>query len=215
MRNYDIYMYAKYTVFDSFLHNLWTIQISDISIYLSFGTILAGQREVWGFMVLGASMVEERPTSGCRICRSNSAFPKKNTGRVDCWGRGFSRCLGKVCFLLVGNGTWEVTDSANQSVWKFPNKKIVKGLDTTKLFVGWKWFCRLVRHLSQRGQSLTFKLLFHGLKRPEKGKGWVFVCYFFLWVFDFLLVVFFLFSAWWRLWNFKAWFMVVQSLVRR
>ena len=90
-----------------------------------------------------------------------------------------SRCLGKVCFLLVGNGTWEVTDSANQSVWKFPNKKIVKGLDTTKLFVGWKWFCRLVRHLSQRGQSLTFKLLFHGLKRPEKGKGWVFVCYFF------------------------------------
>ena len=185
-------MYAKYTVFDSFLHNLWTIQISDISIYLSFGTILPGQCEVWGFMVLGASMVEERPTSGGRICRSTSA--EKKTQDESCWGRGFSRCLGKVCFLLVGNGTWEVTDSANQSVWKFPNKKIVKGLDTTKLFVGWKWFCRLVRHLSQRGQSLTFKLLFHGLKRPEKGKGWVFVCYFFLWVFDFLLVVFFCFQ---------------------
>ena len=29
--------------------------------------------KVRGFMVLGASMVEERPTSGCRICLSSLA----------------------------------------------------------------------------------------------------------------------------------------------
>ena len=53
---------------------------------------------------------------------------KKNTGRLlrsflsrDVWGRGLGGFLSRDvfvsrCFLLVGNGTWEVTDSANQSV---------------------------------------------------------------------------------------------------